>query len=114
MRRGVTPSGSALAFVAFLGGDVAILDHLVDDPVAPLDRAVGVLERMVVGRAFGQRRQIGGLGHGQFVHRLVEIGQRGAGDAIGVEAEEDLVEVELEDAVLGIGLLDAERRGSLP
>ena len=63
---------------------------------------------MVVRRPFGQRRQIGGFGDGQLVDRFVVVGERRAGDAVGAEAEEDLVDVELEDAVLRIGLLDAE------
>ena len=65
-------------------------------------------ERMVVRRALGKGGEIGRLRDRQLVHRLVEVGQRRAGDAVGAEAEEDLVDVELEDAVLGIGLLDAE------
>ena len=43
------------------------------------------------------------------MHRLVEIDQRGGGDAVGAEAEIDLVEIELEDLLLGIGALDLER-----
>ena len=68
-----------------------------------------VAEGMVVVRPLGQRREIGRLRERQLVHRLVEIVERGGGDAVGAEAEEDLVEVELEDLVLGVGLLDAER-----
>jgi hypothetical protein len=54
------------------------------------------------------RRQIGGLAEGQFVQRLVEIVQRRSGHAIGVEPEEDLVDVELEDLVLRERRLDAQ------
>ena len=107
--RASTPSGSALAVLAFLGGDVAVLDHAVDHPVAALDGALRVAERVVVVRRLGQRGEIGRLGERQLVHRLVEIVERRRGDAIGAEAEEDLVEIELEDLVLGVGLLDAER-----
>ena len=63
---------------------------------------------MVVVRGLRQRREIGGLGDGQFVHRLAEIVQGGGGDAVIAHAEIDLVEIELEDLVLRVGLLDAE------
>jgi hypothetical protein len=67
-----------------------------------------VAERMVVRRRLGKRSEICGFGDRQLVDRLVIVGQRGAGDAVGAEAEENLVEVEFENAVLRIGLLDAE------
>lgn len=63
---------------------------------------------MVIGRAFRQRCEIGGLGDSQFRHRFVEIGERRAGDAVRIQAEKDLVEIKFEDLVLRIGLLDAE------
>ena len=63
---------------------------------------------MVVRRPLGKRCQIGGFLQVQLVDRLVKIGQRRAGDAIGIQAVEDLVEIEFEDAVLRIGLLDAK------
>jgi hypothetical protein len=63
---------------------------------------------VVVARALRQGREIGGFLDGQLVDRLVEIGQRSGGDAVGVQAPEDLVEIKLENPVLGIGLLDAE------
>ena len=44
----------------------------------------------------------------QLVHRLVEIVQRGGGDAVIAEAEIDLVEIKLEDLVLRIGGFDAQ------
>ena len=58
----------------------------------------------------GQRRQIGGFRDREFVHRFVEIDQRRGRDAVGAEAEIDFVEIELEDAVLRIGALDAHRQ----
>lgn len=88
--------------------DVAVLGHAVDDPVATLERRLFATERMVVGRSLGKGGKIGGLGRRQLGHRLVEIGERCAGDAVGVQAEKDLVQVEFEDLVLRIGLLDAE------
>ncbi len=88
-------------------------DHLVDHVVAPLDRALAGAERMQDARRLRQRREIGGLRDGELVHRLVEVHQRRRGDAVGAEAEIDLVEIELEDLVLGIGPLDLQREQRL-
>jgi hypothetical protein len=96
-------------------GDVAVLDHAVDDPVAALDEPASVAaERMIVGRTLRQRGEIGGLGDCQFGHRLVEIGERRAGNAIGIQAEEDLVEIEFENACPSNRPARCGRRGSLP
>jgi len=63
---------------------------------------------MVVGRALRQRCKIGGFRDRQFRDRFVEIGECRTGDTVGIQTEKDLVEIKLEDLVLGIGLLDAE------
>jgi hypothetical protein len=97
-----------LGLSAVLKADIAVLDHTVDHPVAALDRAFGVPERMIIVRRLGKGRKIGGLRDGQLIDRFVEIGERGSGDAVGIEAEENLVEIKLQNPVLGIGLLDAE------
>jgi hypothetical protein len=73
-----------------------------------VDGGFGMAERMIVGRALRQRRQIGRIGDRQFGDGFVEIGKRRAGDAVGIQTEEDLVEIEFEDLVLAVGLLDAE------
>ena len=88
---------------------IAVLDHALDDVVAARDRGLAVAEGIVIVGALGQAGEIGGLGQRQLVGRLVEIVQGGGGDAVIAEAEIDFVEVELEDALLGIGLLDAHR-----
>ena len=98
--------GAGLA--RLIGGDVAVLGHAPDDVVAPLHRPVVVAERIEGARLLGQRREIGDLRDRKLVHRLVEIVQRGGGDAVVRQAEVDLVEVELEDLLLGIGGLDAD------
>ncbi len=89
--------------------DVAVLDHAIDHVVAPLDRALALAERMQRARRLRQRGEIGGFRDRQLVHRLVVVDQRGRGDAVGAEAEIDLVEIELEDLVLGVGALDPQR-----
>lgn len=99
-----------LGFFAVGLGDVAVLDHAVDHPVAAFDGGFGLAERMVVGRSLRERCEIGGLGNGKLGYRLVEIGQRRTGNTVGIQAEEDLVEIEFKDPVLAVGLLDAERK----
>src|SRR5690606_8094547 len=101
---------AGLGFFRLFGRDVAVLVHLVYHPVAALDRTFGVAEWMIVGWPARERRQVGGFRYRQFVDRLVEIGERRPRDAVGAESEEDLVEVEFQDAVLGIGPLDPERQ----
>ncbi len=103
-----------MAFLAVRLRDIAILDHAVDDPVAALDGAFALLEGMIIIRRLGQRGEIGGLGHRQFMHRLAIIVQRRGGDAVIPEAEIDLVQIKLEDLFLRIGRLDAEREQGFP
>ena len=111
--RDVTLSGSFFAFSASAVLIAPVIDHLVEHPVAPLERAVLLPERIVVVRRLRQRREIGRFRDGQLVHRLVEIEQRRRGHAVGAEAEIDFVEIELEDLFLGIGALDLEREQRL-
>jgi hypothetical protein len=82
------------------GARVAVLLHPADHVVAALAGRPGVAAR-VVGR--GRLRQAGqerGLGHRELVERLVEVGERRRGHAVGARSEEDLVQVELQDLVL--------------
>ena len=99
-----------LRLLRVLRGDVAVLGHAIDDVVAPLERTLALTERMVIVGRLGQRREIGRFRDRQFMHRLVEIEQRGGGDAVGAHAEIDLVEIELEDPLLGEGPLDLHRQ----
>lgn len=71
--------------------------------------ALAIAVGVIVVRTLGKRREIGGFGNGQFVERLVEIVERRGGDAIGTDAEIDLVQVELENLVLGEGLFETDR-----
>ncbi len=89
--------------------DEALFLHAGDHPVAARQRALAVAVGVIIVRALGQRREIGGLGDGQFVERLVEVVERGGGDAVGADAEIDLVQIELENLVLGEGLFEADR-----
>ena len=95
------------------GRNEAVGDHAVDHVVAALDGAVAVREGMIVVRPLRQRGEIGHLGDGQLVDRFVEIVERGGADAVVAKAKIDFVEIELEDALLRIGRLDAERNQRL-
>ena len=101
------------SLVRLFGGDVAVLLHAPDDVVAPFDGAVMIAKRVQRTRLLRQRRQIGDFGDGQFVHRLVEIIERGGGDAVVGKAEINLVEVELEDLFLRIGGLYSQAEQNL-
>ena len=108
---GVAPAdlqGLRPGLVGFRLGDAAIFQHAADHPVAPDPRRIRVADRVVVVGRLGQGRQEGRLGDGQLVERLVEVVQRRRRYAVGAEAEEDLVQVEFEDMVLGEGLFDAQ------
>ena len=89
-------------------GDVAVLGHLADDPVPPLGGFLLLAERMIVVRRLGQGREIGDLLDREVLELLVEVGEARRGDAVGADAEIDLVEIELEDLVLAVGALDAD------
>ncbi len=98
---------SARGRLGLLAGDVAVLDHLADDVVAPVDRVGLLADGMEVARLLGKRGQVGGFGNRELVEGLAEVDLRGGGDAVGVLAEEDLVEIELEDLVLAQAVLEA-------
>ena len=97
-----------LGGLALFLGDEAVLDHAIDHPVAAGDGALRKAERIVVARRLGQRREIGAIGDRQLVQRLVPIGLRRCGHAIGAAAEINLVQIKLEDLLLGEGALDAD------
>ena len=100
----------ALRRVALDRGDVAVIVHFCEYPVAPFDGALGLPERMIVIGSLGQGREIGDLFERELVQRLAEIIERCRGNAIGVETKEYLIEIELDNLVLVEGLLDTMRQ----
>ncbi len=96
-----------------LDGDIAVLAHAAENPVAAHLGGFGEALRIVVVRALRQAAEIGRLLDGQLVKRLVEVVDRCGGDAVSAAAEIDLIEIELEDAVLRQRLLDAQRQQRL-
>ncbi len=99
-----------LGLVARIGGDKAVLDHAVDDVISSRNCFFAAAERIVIVRTLRQRGQISCLGDGQFMHRLVEIKERGGGDAVGTQPQINLVEIEFEDFVFRVRALDAQRQ----
>ena len=69
----------------------------------------GIALRIVVVRRFRQAGEEGRFVEGQLVERFVEIIERRRRDAVSAAAEIDLVEIELEDAILAERLLHANR-----
>ncbi len=74
-----------------VGGDQAVHQHTSDDPIAAFLGGGGILDRMIIIGSLGQGGEIGGLGGGQFVQGLVEIVQRRRRNAVGTEAQINLV-----------------------
>ena len=74
--------------------------------VAAFQRAGIVAGGAVARRGFWQDGEIAGLWQGELIGRFGEIGLGSGFDAIGVAAEENLVEVKLEDLLFGELLLD--------
>ncbi|KWT96882.1 hypothetical protein APY03_2088 [Variovorax sp. WDL1] len=71
-------------------------------------RTARVAHRVVGARRLGQAGQHGGLRERDLPQRLAEVALRGRGEAIGAMAEEDLVQVDLENLVLAQVLLEPE------
>ncbi len=82
-------------------GDHPEVGHGVQHPVAPLPGAGGVHTWVACRRRREQLGQGGSLAGVELRRRDAEVGQRGRIDAPRVLAEVDLVEVALEDLVLG-------------
>jgi len=95
---------------------MALLQHLIEHDIAPVQRRLGVRDRVVAARALddaGQHRRLGrierlGAGHHRALDLLAtagvvppEVGARGALDAVRAVAVVDRVEVLGEDLVLG-------------
>ena len=98
-RRGVRP---------LLLGDVPIVAHLAQHIIAAVERALGRTDRVVIGGSLGQDRKICRLGQRQLGDVLVEVGARRGLDAIGVAAEEDRIQVKLENLLLAQRRFEAE------
>ncbi len=96
--------GLGFSAAGFGGGDGAGLDHGVEDEVAALHGALGVLVGREVVGALNHAGQQGGFGEIQLAEIFTEVGLGGFAEAVDGEAaalaEVDLVGVHLEDLLL--------------
>ncbi len=76
-------------------------------------RRLGKAERIVIVRRLRQRGEHRRFGEAEFIEWLVEIGLGRRGDAIGLLAEIDLVEVKLQNPLFGEALVDAKGQNRL-
>ena len=93
-------------FLGIGSADRAVRDHLVQHPVAPGHRGLVLAHRVIVVRRLGQGRQIGDLFEREVVERAVEVVEGGGRYAVGTGTQINLVEIELENPVLGESVLD--------
>ena len=91
-----------------------VVAQQVQHRVAALDAEVGVLPGIVARRRLGDGGERRGLRDVQVADRLPEVALRRGLHAEGAVAEVDLVEVQLEDLVLGVLLLDLAGDLGLP
>ena len=94
-----------LGGVVLLLGDVARLEHAVEDEVAARDAVLGVPEGVVEGGGVGEADERGGLGEGELARVLVEVRDARGLDAVGGVAVVDGVHVHVQDLVFGVHLL---------
>ena len=93
--------------------DIAILFHLAQHEVPPRQQPVLATHRVVIRRRLGQRGEEGRLMRGQLTQRLVEIRLACRRHAIGVLAEENLVQIELKNFLFAQGLFKARSKDDL-
>ena len=72
-----------------------------------------IAARIVIAGPLGQGREEGDFGDGELVQRLAEIIRRRRGHAVGFLAEENLVQIKLEDLILGKRIVDAHGENHL-
>ncbi len=102
-----------LGFAGLCLGDVTVAEHLIDHPVAAVERGLVMEARIVIAGRARQRRQERHLRDVELVERLVEIVQRRGGDAVIALPQIDLVEVKLQHLFLRISGVDAHRQNGL-
>ena len=90
------------------GGEVAELDHLAHHVLLALGRKVRVGGQGIDRRGVGDAGQQGGLVGGQLGGLLAKIAGAGVTDAVVAVPKIDGVDVQLQDLVLGTGVLQAE------
>ena len=102
-----------LCFAELVVADESKVMHSSQHILLPRFRPSRVVDGVVRRRRLGQPRQHRGLGHGDVLERLAVVDLRRGREAVRALAEEDLVDVELEDLVLGKARLDLPRQKRL-
>ena len=82
-------------------GDKPVFLHAINDVQLAGPRPFGVADRVVGRGRFGQSCQHGGLGDGDVLQCLSEIGVRSGRKSVGAIAQEDLIHIDLENLILG-------------
>ena len=93
--------------------DEAGLEHAPQYILLAHGGARRIDDRVEGGGRLRQPGEHGRFGQAELLERLAVVGARGGGKAVGALAEEDLVDVELEDLVLAEVLLDLQRQQDL-
>src|SRR6185312_664220 len=83
------------------GVDVAEVEHSLQHVPAARGGQMRMDDWVVKRRRLRNTRERGGLGHRQLIEALAVVGLRRGRYAVGALAEEDLVEIKLEDLLLG-------------
>ena len=106
-------SGSLAALVASSSVANCGVDHRAQDDVAPFLRPFGIAKRRQPRRRLNQARDRRGLAERHVADVLAEEDPRCFGDAVNLErsalAERDVVQIQLEDLVLGEARFQDER-----
>ncbi len=87
---------------------VAQIVHAPQHVQLPLLGALGIDHRIEAGRGLGQAGQHRRLGHVDILQRLAEVNLRRLGEAVSALSQVDLVDVQLQNLVLGQARLDLE------
>src|SRR5579872_913207 len=95
-------------FGGLRGGDLAIFEHGVDDKIAALHGAVGMVDGRINRGSFGQSREQGGFVEREVPGRLAEVILRGSFKSVNAVAEKNLIRVKREDLRLSKAALDLD------
>jgi hypothetical protein len=102
------PYGRLNCLFVLRRSNVPQLGHPAQYVMLALLGALRVGDRVVKRRRLGQSREHRRLGEVELVERLAEVDLRSGAEAVGALAEIDLVDVKLEDLLLGQAVLDLE------
>ena len=92
----------------------SLIAHQVENRVAPPHGAIGMGARVVRAGRLGQPGKRRGLGNIQVARRLTEKHLRGSLDPSHVGTEADLIQIQLENRVLGEVALELDGNAGLP